>query len=153
MLVRTWLLSIAAVVLAAAACAGDGTGLDPCGNPDGTGNGCGDSIQFARDVQPLFTANCAFSGCHAAGAQPPQQGMNLSPGQAYANIVGIPSRELPAMQRVRPLLPESSYLVHKIQGTQLSVGGSGERMPLGGALTTSEIERIRGWILLGAKNN
>lgn len=152
MVVRTWLFSIAAVVLVAAACAGDGTGLDPNGNPDGTVNGSGDPIQFARDVQPLFSANCAFSGCHA-GAQP-QQGMNLSAGVAYASIVNVLAVEQPSLRRVRPLLPDSSYLVHKIQGTQASVGGFGDRMPLGGPyLSDSEIALIRDWILIGAKNN
>jgi hypothetical protein len=80
--------------------------------------------------------------------------MNLSEGVAYANIVDVPSAEVPGMRRVRPSLPDSSYLVHKVQGTHSSVGGVGDRMPLGGApLTATEIGRIRSWILLGAKNN
>lgn len=137
--------------LTALACAGDGTDLGPDGNPIGTPSACQDDVCFARDVQPLFTFNCAFSGCHA-GSQP-QQGQNLSAGQAYANIVNVPSAELPAMMRVRPFLPDSSYLVHKVQGTQGSVGGEGVRMPLGGALSVSELDLIRRWILLGAKNN
>lgn len=147
-----WYYGIAMLSLAAAACVGEGTGLGPDGNPVGTINGCEDAVCLARDVQPLFTFNCAVSGCHA-GTQP-QQGMNLSAGLAYANIVDVPSVELPGMRRVRPSLPDSSYLIHKVQGTQTSVGGIGDRMPLGGApLTAAEIERIRGWILLGAKNN
>lgn len=147
-----WLGRIVLVAVLVAACAGDGTGLDPGGNPPGTGNGSRDSITFSGDVQPVFTFNCAFSGCHA-GTQP-QQGMNLSAGLAYANIVDVPSVEVPGMRRVRPSLPDSSYLVHKVQGTHASVGGNGDRMPLGGApLTDAEIARLRGWILLGAKNN
>lgn len=149
---NVWHYGIALLALLAAACVGEGTGLDPHGNPPGNGNGSGDSITFSGDVQPVFTFNCAFSGCHA-GTQP-QQGMNLSAGLAYANIVDVPSVELPGMRRVRPSLPDSSYLVHKVQGTHTSVGGTGDRMPLGGApLTATEIERIRGWILVGAKNN
>jgi len=55
---------------------------------------------------------------------------------------------------VRPFLPDSSYLVHKIQGTQATVGGSGERMPLiGGILTEQEIASIRAWIAAGARDN
>ena len=107
---------------------------------------------FAAHVQPIFTARCALSGCHAGAA--PQQGMNLSAGQAYANIVNVASMELPAMMRVRPSLPDSSYLVHKIQGTQVGVGGSGDRMPLGGPfLSAAQIDLIRQWILAGANNN
>jgi hypothetical protein len=109
-------------------------------------------VCLSRDVQPLLTFNCAYAGCHA-GTQP-QQGMNLSEGLAYANIVDVPSVEVPGMRRIRPLQPDSSYLVHKVQGTYSSVGGVGDRMPLGGApLTATEIGRIRSWILLGAKNN
>jgi hypothetical protein len=55
---------------------------------------------------------------------------------------------------VRPFLPDSSYLVHKIQGTQTTVGGSGQRMPLiGGPLTEDEIAVIRAWIAAGALDN
>jgi hypothetical protein len=58
------------------------------------------------------------------------------------------------MLRVRPSVPDSSYLVHKIQGTQASVGGSGGQMPLGGApLSQSQIDLIRAWIAAGARNN
>ncbi len=43
---------------------------------------------------------------------------------------------------------------HKIQGTQASVAGSGDRMPLiGGALTEPEIAVIRAWIAAGALDN
>jgi hypothetical protein len=79
--------------------------------------------------------------------------MNLSSGQAYASIVNVPSSES-SLLRVRPSEPDSSYLVHKIQGTQGSVGGSGGRMPLGGAaLTQAQIDVIRQWIADGAADN
>jgi len=58
------------------------------------------------------------------------------------------------MKRVRPFMPDSSYLVHKIQGTQTTVGGTGARMPLGcsgsGCLPNASINLIRNWILQGA---
>jgi hypothetical protein len=58
------------------------------------------------------------------------------------------------MMRVKPFLPDSSYLIHKIEGTQADVGGSGERMPRGGMpLTQAQIDLIRAWITVGAKNN
>ncbi|MDH3570156.1 MAG: hypothetical protein OER89_08220, partial [Gemmatimonadota bacterium] len=62
------------VVAAGLACAGDGTG------PGGGGNGGAPTL--AADVQPILTANCAFSGCH--GGASPAQGMSLSSGQAFA---------------------------------------------------------------------
>lgn len=136
----------------ASACAGSGVGLDANGNPVGSSGGCADAVCFERDIQPIFTTNCALSGCHAGTL--PQQNQNLSAGLAYSNIVNVASNERPGMKRVTPSLPDSSYLVHKIQGTQSTVGGSGDRMPLGGTpLTQSQADLIRAWIAAGAKNN
>jgi CHRD domain len=109
-------------------------------------------ISFAKDVQPIFTTNCALSGCHAGNA--PQQGMNLSAGQAFANIVGVRSKEAPSLNRIEPGDPQKSYLWHKINGTQATVGGSGGRMPFGRApLPADQIAKIQQWITQGAKNN
>ena len=140
------------------ACAGDGTGLDANGNPVGQVAqcvtptvGCAGGVCFDTDIQPILTGNCAFSGCHAGTA--PQQGQNLSAGVAYANVVCVASNERPGMMRVRPFEPDSSYLVHKIQGTQGDVGGSGGQMPLGGTpLSQQQISLIRAWITQGARN-
>lgn len=147
------------LVVATFACAGDGTGLDENGNRlvsvsecIASSGGCTDGACFARDIQPIFSSNCALSGCHAGTA--PQQGLNLSAGVAYGNIVCVASSERPGMMRVRPLQPDSSYLVHKIQGTQTTVGGSGGQMPLGGTpLSAQQISLIRAWITQGANNN
>ena len=138
--------AVAAMTIAISlACAGDGTGVD-------NGSNGGDTPTFAADVQPIFTASCAFSGCH--GGASPAQGMNLSAGQAYANTVNVPSNELPSMDRIEPGDPDQSYLVNKIQGTQGDVGGSGQRMPLGGdPLSEADIDTIRAWITAGAENN
>ncbi|MBI2615359.1 MAG: hypothetical protein HYW52_06765 [Gemmatimonadetes bacterium] len=139
-------------MVAAFACAGNGVGLDEQGNPIDTANQTSDSISFATRVQPIFTANCAFAGCHAGTS--PQQGMNLSAGLAHQNIVNVPANERAGMMRVKPFEPDSSYLVHKIQGTQGTVGGSGGQMPLGGTpLSAQQISLIRAWITQGAKNN
>jgi uncharacterized protein YjdB len=106
-------------------------------------------VSFANQVQPIFTANCALSGCHAGAS--PEQGMNLSAGQAYNAIVNVPSVQQPSLMRVLPGNPDNSYLVRKIEGTP-SITGS--RMPLGGPfLTASQIATIRTWISQGAPNN
>jgi len=133
------------------ACPGDGTGLDENGNPIGpTPPDTG--VTLSGDVQPIFTANCAFSDCHAGPDA--VLGQNLSEGQAYGSIVNVTSQEAPSLKRVLPDFPDSSYLVHKIQGTQGTVGGSGGRMPLGGTpLTDEQIATIRAWITAGAPNN
>jgi hypothetical protein len=160
-------LILAMLVLA---CAGDGTGLDENGNPTPGGPqppgpqppgpeapgpeppGPEPSATLSGDVQPIFSTNCALSGCHAGLNA--VLGQDLSTGRTFASVVDIPSVEAPSLRRVRPFLPDSSYLVHKIQGTQVSVGGSGARMPLiGGALTEDEIAVIRAWIAAGALDN
>jgi hypothetical protein len=95
----------------------------------------------------IFTPSCALSGCHAGPS--PQQGMNLSAGQAYAALVNVPSTEQPSLLRVRPGNPDQSYLVQKIMGT----AAVGARMPLGGApLSDSQIQAVRDWIAAGALN-
>ena len=110
-------------------------------------------ISFATDVQSIFnTSTPPCTNCHPSAA-----GMNLTTGSSYASIVNQNASEVPAMKRVRPFMPDSSYLVHKIQGTQSTVGGTGARMPLGcsgsGCLSNATINIIRNWILQGALQN
>ncbi len=109
-------------------------------------------VSFATDVQAVFTANCI--GCHSGAGAP--EGLSLASGVAFSNIVEQPAAELTTLRRVRGFRPDSSYLVHKIQGTQTSVGGSGVRMPFGctsNCLPDATINLIRNWILQGALNN
>ncbi len=109
-------------------------------------------VSFSASVQSVFTARCI--GCHSAGGP---QGLNLTNGNSYTLLFDHAAGEVPALKRVRPFRPDSSYLVHKIQGTQTSVGGSGEQMPLGCSggtcLPNATINIIRNWILQGALNN
>ncbi len=124
-----------------------------CGGDDGTSPDTGNSDNpptLSADVQPILTANCT-TGCH--GGSQPILGQNLSEGQTRATTVNVPSVELPTMDRIEPGDPENSYLFHKISGTQASVGGTGERMPIGGELSTAQIEIIRAWIADGAQDN
>jgi hypothetical protein len=139
-------LLIGCMLAGTVACAGDGTGLDD-------GNNGGSGVSFAEDIQPIFTNSCAFAGgCHAGAS--PALGMNLSAGQAYANIVDVASTQVPGLDRIEPGDPDNSYLIHKVQGTQASVGGSGQRMPRGGTpLSQETIDRIRLWVTQGAQDN
>lgn len=149
---------IARILLSAllgTACAGDGTGLDENGIPVGHGPqapGPQPTLTLSAGVQPIFSVSCALSGCHVGPNA--VLGQDLSVGRTFGSVVDVPSVEAPALRRVRPFLPDSSYLVHKIQGTQATVGGSGERMPLiGGAVTAEEIAVVRAWIAAGALDN
>jgi hypothetical protein len=106
---------------------------------------------FSGSVEPIFTMTCATASCHTGASAP--QGMDLSAGNAYSNVVGVASTELPEMERVSPNAPLQSYLVHKLRGSQGVVGGIGSRMPLGGSVSNDKIAAIVAWILAGASNN
>ncbi len=146
-----WML----LALLTTACAGDGTGLDENGRPIDEGPRSPEprpTVTLSADVQPILSVSCALSGCHVGPNA--VLGQDLSAGRTFNSIVAVPSIEAPGLLRVQPFFPDASYLVHKIQGTQALVGGSGDRMPLiGGALTESEIAVIRGWITAGALDN
>ncbi len=110
-------------------------------------------VSFATNVQPIFSGSCI--GCHSGPGAP--EGMSLAANVSYNNIVDQASAQVPSLRRVRSFRPDSSYLVHKIQGTQGSVGGGGQRMPFGcsgaSCLSNATINTIRNWILQGAQNN
>jgi hypothetical protein len=132
--------------------------LVACGDDDG-----GTSLEpppsgpptLSADVQPIFNNNCAFNGCHGGTIlEPPGKPMSLAEGQSWTNTVGVESLQRPGMARITAGAAEDSYLVHKIQGTNEGVGGSGQRMPLNlPELSSAEIDVIREWIDDGAKNN
>lgn len=129
---------------------------------DGDGDGePGGSYESAFDVQAppvtvkfsdirnqIFTPTCAGSGCHS-GNNPPD-GLRLTAGDAYSNIVNVPAVQNSQLMRIEPGNPDDSYLVRKIQGS----GIVANRMPLGGPpLSQEEIQMIRQWVIEGAPNN
>jgi len=114
--------------------------------PKNEGNLNQDSLSFSQNIQPIFSNNCAFSGCH--GTSGAQQGMVLASGHAYSNIVNVYSTEDPNYKRVQPGSADSSFLYLKITNPPL-----GNKMPQGGSLTSGEISAIQKWIDQGALNN
>jgi len=108
------------------------------------------TVSFKNNVQPIFTNNCALSGCHAGSI--PQEGQNLSAGQAFNNIVNVQSIEVPSFFRVKPSYSDSSYLYMKISGDPRIAAGT-VRMPKGGTLQPNDIQTIKDWIDQGAQDN
>jgi hypothetical protein len=105
------------------------------------------NVDFATQIQPIFTKNCALSGCHVTGDPP--EGMVLEPGQAYANIVNVESTEVGPEKRIEPSDSAASYLYEKISQPQPT---SGDRMPLNAnPLSADKIALIKTWIDEGAK--
>lgn len=104
---------------------------------------------FAADVQPILTLNCALGGCHQG--ETPAGNMNLSAGNAYANIVNVASKQIPERKRVLPEDAANSYLYQKITGAE---GILGVPMPKGNfPLSSNKIDTIEAWINQGALDN
>lgn len=100
----------------------------------------GAKVSFAA-VQQILTGNCA--GCH-----PPNQGLDLTTGHVFANIVNVKSREAPSLLRIKPGDPGNSYLYQKVTRPRPLVG---VRMPKDGQpLIADEITALRVWIEQGA---
>ncbi len=144
-------------VLALGCLAGDGTGMGPPPPPPPPPG----DVSFSADVQPIFTASCAVTGCHVGPN--PASSMNLSEGQAYTNLVDVfsvqaiaspPPGRATTLFRVEPGNADSSYLIIKLEGDQGAVGGIGGTMPLSASpLGQMTIDLIRAWIDAGAEDN
>jgi len=95
---------------------------DPSAPPQAT--------SFAKDIQPIFTANCALSGCHVAGAETPA----LSAGVAYQDLV--------SGGFVNTVVPNQSTLYLMINGEmEVHIPNAADR------------QKIYDWIRTGAINN
>jgi hypothetical protein len=106
-----------------------------------------ENVSFASQVQPIFTASCTFSDCHAG--QTPTGDMNLTEGNAYASTVGASaSNTYPGKIRVVPGQPETSLLYQKITTKDF-----GAQMPLRGSITQRQRDIIKAWIEEGALDN
>jgi hypothetical protein len=143
--VRRYAVPLASVLLSA--CAGNGDGLNSNGMPATPGSTANTplSADFQSIQDNVFTPICTH--CHSGAAAP--QGLQLDADHSYALLVGVPSTEMPGLERVKPGDPDNSYLVQKLEGASGIVGA---RMPFGGPyLPQSTIDIIRQWIINGAQ--
>lgn len=103
-------------------------------------------LSFAVDVwEPILLPSC---GCHQVGASG-GLAMGMDAASAYAAMVNVPSSN--GMNYVTPGDPATSYMFHKVAGTQVEAGGGGSLMPLGApALPQGQIDAIAAWIADGA---
>ncbi|MGN6195240.1 MAG: hypothetical protein ACTHOB_09895 [Ginsengibacter sp.] len=86
-------------------------------------------VSFSNDLQPVFTTNCALSGCHVKGGQTPY----LTPDVSYQQLLG---------GYVNTIKPEQSQLYIMINGNmQVHIPDAADR------------QRIYDWIRNGAPNN
>jgi len=122
----------------------DTTGDDTTGD-DTTTTGEPAGLSWALDVHPVVVANNC--GCHGNGAG----GLTMTgAANSHTNLVGVMSNQS-KFKRVEPGDPGSSYLVNKLDGTHINVGGMGQSMPLGAPLfPKATIELVEQWIADGA---
>jgi hypothetical protein len=137
-------ITLAALIIAA--CAGSGEGLDANGRPLAPG-GSGTpplSADFNSLQANIFTPICSV--CHVGGGAP--EGLRLDAADSFNLLVGVPSTEVPSLDRVKPGDPDSSYIIQKLENH----AAVGAQMPLGGPyLSAATIAFIRQWITNGAQ--
>ncbi|THD03397.1 hypothetical protein B1810_09875 [Panacagrimonas perspica] len=107
-------------------------------------------VSFKDDIQPLLNSQCVF--CHVTGAE--NGGLNLGRRDSHAALMAA-STEAP-MARVTPGDPAKSYLIHKLKGTQLEAGGSGNAMPMYDPpkpFPKEQLDLVERWIREGAQKN
>lgn len=97
----------------------------------------------------VFTPKCALSGCHIGPN--PQNGLDLSKGNATANLRNVPSFCDSSIMRVLPGDSSSSLLFQKLTDTQPPHCGEPMPKPLNPGdpwmmLPADELDAIRTWI-------
>jgi mono/diheme cytochrome c family protein len=112
--------------------------IGPIDDPDVPGD---QNVSFSADVQPIFDSHCV--SCH-----PSSGNLDLRSGYSYNNLVNRPASGYNGILVV-PGDANASVLYKKIDGS----GAYGSNMPLGGSLSSAQIEIIRRWIDEGARNN
>jgi hypothetical protein len=95
-------------------------------------------VLYSAEIQPIFTAKCANTGCHDGASVAP----DLRAGSSYA--------ALNDMALINTASPSSSELYRRVT----LASSNPEFMPEGGtALTSEQTGKILSWITQGALNN
>ena len=117
------------------------TGLSACGS---------DEIEpkLSAIQAEIFTPTCALSACHDSNS--PENGLDLTEGNAYTNLVNVKSPEVLTSTRVIPGDPDNSLL---LQAMLDSAPYPIRQMPRGRGSRDEEIEAVREWIARGANND
>jgi len=184
-------LFVSASSVACSSSSDKGTSTADAGAPDACGTGgqdgsactpyvsCADlttpDVSFATDILPIFQPSCGIAGstCHGTPdvattqARPylgnPDGGTDAA--VVVNGLVGVLSNENPSMNEVTAGDPDTSFLMHKLDGDEclyMSACASsktqytdcGQQMPYSSPpLDEATRDTIRRWIAQGAKNN
>jgi hypothetical protein len=122
---------------------GDSTETDTTGEP---------APDFDAEIQPILESACLCHFSATPGGDMTAPYLNFNAGFGVGELVDVDSVQVPSMKRVAPGDIDSSYLVHKLRGTHVSVGGPDDTdpMPPLGPLPEDDIARIEAWIVGGA---
>ncbi|MEQ8277830.1 MAG: hypothetical protein RMA76_21370 [Deltaproteobacteria bacterium] len=114
---------------------------------------CGGSepATFTEVQDQVLTPACAFSSCHSTANANNAGMLDLTAGVAFAELVGVNAVEAPDRVLVVAGDVAGSYLVDKIEDTNLPAGA--REMPPGQPLSAERIELVRSWIEAGAAND
>ena len=112
-----------------------------CGGGDEAG------VSFSGNVQPILTVQCLGGGCHDAPF--PAENLDLRPGAAYDQLVGVMAKQCESTLVVAGD-PDASYLVNKLVGVDQC---DGLRMPNQAGLQPDDFQTILDWIDAGAPDN
>jgi hypothetical protein len=98
-----------------------------------------------KDAETILAETCGTNGCHDASAQA-QAGLDLSSPNVQDRVVDVNATGLGCGNEILvvPGDPDSSYLFQKVLNT---LGICGLPMPVVGALSSTETETIRRWIV------
>lgn len=118
--------------------------LAGCDNADNPVEESGPTLVEVQEQ--VFDVSCA--GCHKDNEAP--EGLVLTAGSAYSNLVDVPSEQVPSLDRVDPGNPEDSYLLIKVRGGDRMAPGTFQ-MPIGQDLSEAQITLLEEWIANGAE--
>lgn len=159
------LLVIATTVSVQTACGNDDGGAiidlglsadaEATDGPD-AGSACSVTGTFSALHDGLFgTPTCVLSGCHDRATQAGLLDMSKGRAGVFDELLregtGAPEVRAQIPNRITPNNPSQSFLWRKI--TEADPPGFGSRMPLGGILSTCEMDAIRSWIENGATSD
>ncbi len=130
------------------------TGAESGDSSSGGTADCEDAPSHAADIQPIWDAACV-TACHEAGGSWPST--DLTAAMAYDMLVDADGIQTMALADVKLVIPgdtENSYLLNKLDGTQMDVAGAagGTQMPQeADPLTADQIALVEEWIACGAE--
>lgn len=109
------------------------------------------SLLFEPKLSTIQSRIFSFICTECHNSSNPPEGLNLTRGNSFRDLVNKRSNQVPELFLVEPFNPDDSYLIRKLEGGPDIVE---DRMPLDRSpLSQEQINVIRVWIAQGAQDN